>query len=332
MDNFKENAFYIVRNAHINKLLTDLENTKKLLEELKEECEEFFPEPDNMFQALCDILLNPKNSKELTMADIIYSQIEDMIEIDEAVNNNTVKIIPLDENIAIKELIHTIKLLKDKETISKPPQPSNAIKNEGTYWYYLVNAGTDENKLKYYITNKTGLCFYIDADLNIISDAVSILINYNAIAESLKKAINGSKKDIDNIYTLFNQFHKLHKSNLKENDNIEKIHDIICDKLGIALIGNSSFLESLNIPVYSNILARVNRNQTYQQINQDGFDTKPTLVIDNSNPNACKLYLKDYEIIRLEEYSVMLSYMPKQNLILNTDTNTGEIKINIKKR
>lgn len=182
-----------------------------------------------------EIILTPKNERELEIGEICYTMSKDLIKLIDDVTYGEIKSIPLDENIGLKTLISLINAVKNDEKDFK-------LVDEITPQYlakilYGITVGMidDMEEAINYIASESGF----DLNDEIEAAQFKIYINqFKKFSDSLnvtnKNFENCTDKDISDAKEFVEEFHKLcveGKKDLENESNSEKLARLLTKTL-----------------------------------------------------------------------------------------------------
>ena len=180
-----------------------------------------------------ELITNPKNEKELVIAEALFTILEDILLLADRVNYKEVKEIPLDESKGAKALVNAMKAIMNNE--------ENVVVFDST----LPPVELAEQMYQVFVSMSFGdeLSDYLAKELNIDTDSLEDLEKYMAAWLKLIETLRNSKnkasdpicmtienctdKEIEDLIAFKNKFHELCENGKKEMDVIARIADAI---------------------------------------------------------------------------------------------------------
>ena len=171
-------------------------------------------------QEMLEVLLTPKNEKELSVAKILYSMVSDLVLLMDRYYGDELKEIPNEENEGLKTYIKTIKRLKNNEDIkeiSKDETPEHGAKV--LYDFIVASLTNSEGSLEY-IAEESGFNLSDDLELaqfEVYMNKAKRIMEENNLTN--KKYQDCSDEEIKNAKILAEEFHKCCEEGKKDLSN-----------------------------------------------------------------------------------------------------------------
>ncbi len=188
------------------------------------------------------LIFTPRNERELDIAEIMYSLLDDTFTLREDVENDRIKLIPLEENEGFKVYVNVIKSLYngDRETALKYCDIISDRKNPKILYEVGASGANDSSDIFDYICNE------LEIDKDNVASMIRLFIYINEstkIMEEKTKNINDKKpedyteEEVQQYREYADEFHKLcvegkkEKEETVEDERVQRLVRIITDTL-----------------------------------------------------------------------------------------------------
>lgn len=205
------------------------ENKEKYLNRVSENIEMLELMGNNSNNKLIELLIDPKDDKQLIVADCNLRSIQDLTELSKAVKAGRIKKIPFKENDIFKSFVALVKMVYNGEEIDN----NNIYNSNKTGKEYA-------REIFYFISSFAGnieeIVNYIMDELNISSDniygTIKLCIAMNEVQSrnqelqlcNITDFDNISDADVKNVQDFSNELHDLCRKNIIKSKPVKRFY------------------------------------------------------------------------------------------------------------
>lgn len=209
--------------------LERINSNEEILNEMKEHFRKSFKDAEDRIE----LIVNPKNEKELLLAEPLYTFFVDMLLLTKRIDNEEVIEIPFEESEGVQILTNSIRAIMNGDediTIFDSTLPPKVL---AKHIYEVFVSMADSDGLSNYIMEK------LEINPRSLKELVSYLNAWLKFTEILQKfksndplstdILNYTEEDLNRINEFTDAFHELCENGKKEKTDVERLAALLTE-------------------------------------------------------------------------------------------------------